>query len=422
MNWDKDIKTSLDAHLSGLHVSERQQAQMLNSIVKGEQPVMKKKISAALVFAIVLVLAMGTVALAAGMGLFGHFKETQENNNGARLEKLETLADTYETTKAAAMPTPANPVTGDTMYDKLLAEEYSHTFELTLDQAYCDGHKLYYSYTLKRNVPISKIYGEGEPTGDFDFKWVEEGKTANESIHFEDEEEKAWFENHKVAYEIYNGFGLGDGADTPDGQYLMILDSAAEQVDEYTRRGFQEVEIPEDVTVGDTFDFVLTINEYGGAYYQTETDFKRAYAKIPENNGFIRVPFTVKVDQKAEIRAGSVMTDTYSAQATLFVSDVDISGQVYFDHAAFVEAYKEYDSKMMNGEEAQMPDIINAYELIADDQIIEPIDGGWGVDSKTGKYHVELRYDLPSSTESLSLRPIYDSGDEGTEEEEIWLN
>ena len=121
MNWDKDIKTSLDAHLSGLHVSERQQAQMLHSIVKGGQPVMKKKISAALVFAIVLVLAMGTMALAAGMGLFGHFRETQENNNGARLEKLETLADTYETTKAAAMPTPASPVTGETMYDKLLA-------------------------------------------------------------------------------------------------------------------------------------------------------------------------------------------------------------------------------------------------------------------------------------------------------------
>ncbi len=89
---------------------------------------------------------------------------------------------------------------------------------------------------------------------------------------------------------------------------------------------------------------------------------------------------------------------------------------------SFVEAYKEYDSKMMKGEDAQMPDIINAYELIADGQTVEPIDGGWGVDAKTGKFHVELRYDLPSSTESLSLRPIYYDGGAGTEEEEIWLN
>ena len=176
MNWDKDIQNSLDAHLSGLHVSERQQAQMFNRIVRGEQPIMKKKISAALVFAIVMMIAMGSMALAAGLGLFGHFRQTQENNNGARLEKLETLADTYETTKAVAMPTPAVPVTGDTMYDKLLLEQYSHTFELTLDQAYCDGHKLYYSYTLRRSAPMGQIFGEGEPTGDFDFKQVEEGE------------------------------------------------------------------------------------------------------------------------------------------------------------------------------------------------------------------------------------------------------
>lgn len=421
MNWDKDIKNSLDAHLSGLHVSERQQAQMFNRIVRGEQPIMKKKISAALVFAIVMMIAMGSMALAAGLGLFGHFRQTQENNNGARLEKLETLADTYETTKAVAMPTPAVPVTGDTMYDKLLLEQYSHTFELTLDQAYCDGHKLYYSYTLRRSAPMSQIFGEGEPTGDFDFKWVEEGKKANDVIFFKGEE-KAWFENHDVAYEIYNGFGLGDGASTPDGHDLMILDSADEQVDACTKRGFQEVEIPEDVTVGDTLDFVLSINEYGGVYYQTEKDFRRASASVPEDRGFIRVPFTVKVDKKAEIRAGSLMTDAYSAQATLFVSDVDVSGQVYFDNAEFVQAYKEYDQKMMNGEEVQMPRVITGYELVADDQVVEPIDGGWGVDNKTGQYHVELRYDLPESAEFLSLRPIYSDGEAGTENEEIWLN
>lgn len=421
MNWDKDIQNSLDAHLSGLHVSECQQAQMFNRIVRGEQPIMKKKISAALVFAIVMMIAMGSMALAAGLGLFGHFRQTQENNNGARLEKLETLADTYETTKAVAMPTPAVPVTGDTMYDKLLLEQYSHTFELTLDQAYCDGHKLYYSYTLKRNAPMGQIFGEGEPTGDFDFKWVEEGKKANDVIFFKGEE-KAWFENHDVAYEIYNGFGLGDGASTPDGHDLMILDSADEQVDACTKRGFQEVEIPEDVTVGDTLDFVLSINEYGGVYYQTEKDFRRASASVPEDRGFIRVPFTVKVDRKAEIRAGSLMTDAYSAQATLFVSDVDISGTVYFDNAEFVQAYKEYDQKMMNGEEVQMPRVITGYELVADDQVVEPIDGGWGVDNKTGQYHVELRYDLPESAEFLSLRPIYSDGEAGTEDEEIWLN
>ena len=160
------------------------------------------------------------------------------------------------------------------MYDKLLAEQYSHTFELTLDQAYCDGHKLYYSYTLRRSAPMGQIFGEGEPTGDFDFKRVEEGKKANDVIFFKGEE-KAWFENHDVAYEIYNGFGLGDGAETLDGEYLMILDSADEQVDECTKRGFQEVEIPDSVTVGDTFDFMLVVNEYGGISTRPKRTLRR---------------------------------------------------------------------------------------------------------------------------------------------------
>ena len=132
---------------------------------------MKRKISAALVFAIVLVLAMGTVALAAGLGLFGHFSRPGRGQQRRPVWKSwNPLADTYEMTKTAAMPTPAVPVTGETMYDKLLAEQYSHTFELTLDQAYCDGHKLYYSYTLRRSAPMSgRFSAKANRRATFDF-------------------------------------------------------------------------------------------------------------------------------------------------------------------------------------------------------------------------------------------------------------
>ena len=399
---------------------ERRQA-VLRAIRK-EEPIVKRKISTALVFAIVMTLIVGGAALAANLGVFGQSVNNDDNEQSVgRLEKLEDVSATYNDTQAVTAPSQSATEAPKTTRDELMASLYNRRFNLTLNQAYYDGYKLYYSYTLKRSAPMAATYGEGEPTGDFNYTWVEEGKTANDCMMLEGEE-KAWFEDHKVAYKLFNGFGLGDGASTPDGHDLMILDSADEQVDACTKRGFQEVEISEDVTVGDTLDFVLSINEYGGVYYQTEKDFRRASASVPEDRGFIRVPFTVKVDKKAEIRAGSVTTDAYSAQATLFVSDVDVSGQVYFDNAEFVEAYKEYDSKMMKGEDAQMPDIINAYELIADGQTVEPIDGGWGVDAKTGKFHVELRYDLPSSTESLSLRPIYYDSGAGTEEEEIWLN
>lgn len=423
MNWDKDIKTSLDAHLSGLHVSERQQARMYSRIVQGEKPIMKRKISAALVFAIVLVLAMGTMALAAGLGLFGHFSTEPNNNNGNRLDRLENAASTYEMTKEIVAPTPQAEVDGDTLYDKLLREEYGHTFTLTLDQAYCDGHKLYYSYTLTCNEPEYTTLGEGEPTGGFDWSLWEGGTKATDFISFEGEE-REWFEQHEIAYMIRRGFGLGDGARMLDGTDLMIYDSADERIDGRTIRGFQEVEIPEGVELGDTIEFTLTVRDYMGVYYQSERGFEDASVRTPENRGFTEVPFTVKVDTAAELHAGSITTDAYSAQATLFISDVDVYGQVYFDSPEWVQAIEEYDRKCMNGEDAEWPQVIQGYQLIADDQVMEPIDGGFGVDSKTGKYMVLLRYDLPENREMLTLRPIYGhDGETGKEdEEEIYLN
>ena len=130
------------------------------------------------------------------------------------------------------------------------------------------------------------------------------------------------------------------------------------------------------------------------------------------------MPFTVKVDKKAEIRAGSVTTDAYSAQATLFVSDVDVSGYVYIDCPAWVEDTKNWDSAELEAQE----DKIHEYVLIADGEEVQPIDRGYGADQKTGKFFVEVRYDLPESTETLSLRPVYESGNMGGENEEIYLD
>ena len=89
----------------------------------------------------------------------------------------------------------------------------------------------------------------------------------------------------------------------------------------------------------------------------------------------------------------------------------------------WVKAWEEYDRKVMNDEQAEMPQ--RHHGIQADcrwSRKSKPIDGGWGVGNKTGQYHVELRYDLPESAEFLSLRPIYSDGEAGTEDEEIWLN
>lgn len=421
MNWDKDIKQSLDENLSGLHISKREQAQMFNRIIQGEKPIMKRKVSAALVFAIVLILAMGSMALAAGLGLFGHFSTEPDNNNGNRLNRLEDNASTYEMTKQVSAPTPQAEIVDDTLYDKLLQEAYGHTFTLTLDQAYCDGHKLYYSYTLTRNEPQSRTFGEGEPTGNFDWYWVEEGKKAADCMYLEGEEAD-WFNQHEIAYMVNRWFGLGDGARMLDGTDLMIYDSADESIDDYTVRGFQEVEIPEEVELGDTIDFTLTVHDYTSICYQSERGFERSSVQTPENRGFTEVPFTVKVNTDAELHAGSITTDDYSAQATLFISDVDVYGQVSYDAPEWVKALEEYDRKIMNDEQAEMPQVITEYKLIADGKEMKPIDGGFGIDRQTGKYIVHLRYDVPESHEMLSLIPLRGADEAENPDEEIVLN
>ena len=157
-------------------------------------------------------------------------------------------------------------------------------------------------------------------------------------------------------------------------------------------------------------DPVSKENWYGG--------FDPNQTYIPLSLSLIHISFTVKVDKKAEIRAGSVTTDAYSAQATLFVSDVDVSGYVYIDCPAWVEDTKNWDSAELEAQE----DKIHEYVLIADGEEVQPSDRGYGADQKTGKFFVEVRYDLPESTETLSLRPVYESGNMGGENEEIYLD
>ena len=47
----------------------------------------------------------------------------------------------------------------------MIAKLYARRFNLTLNQSYCDGNKLYYAYTLTTNTPLFWYEGEGAPTG-----------------------------------------------------------------------------------------------------------------------------------------------------------------------------------------------------------------------------------------------------------------
>ena len=146
---EKKLGNALKACLSDSEFPlERRQA-VLRAIRK-EEKVVKKKISAALVFAIVLTLVVGGAALAANLGVFGQSVNDQQNEQSVgRLEKLENASATYNDTQAAQAPEQTATEAPKTVYDELMASLYNRRFNLTLNQAYFDGYKLYYSYIIK---------------------------------------------------------------------------------------------------------------------------------------------------------------------------------------------------------------------------------------------------------------------------------
>ena len=144
---------------------ERRQA-VLRAIRKDENAV-KRRISVALVAAIVMLLALGGAAIAAGLGVFGQAVNDQQNEQSAvRLEKLEDASVTGNDTQSAQAPSaPDISAQPQTVRDAMLANLYGRRFSLTLNQSYFDGNKLYYAYTLTTNAPLAWYQGEGMPTG-----------------------------------------------------------------------------------------------------------------------------------------------------------------------------------------------------------------------------------------------------------------
>lgn len=365
------------------------------------------------VIAMLLLLLLAGVAIAATLGIFGRFIGAPDYEmSSQRLEHLVEEAQNVGQTVAASAPT-AEPgdVPMKTEYDRLLARQYGRQFELTVDQAYCDGNKLYYSYMLCE-PNRSMILGEGKPTGFDGWDWEHPGERVEDDPRWmigmsEEENAKAreWLAGGEGRYVAYDFFGLGDGADLNDGTEkgvsLMIFDSGVETIDAYTKQGFQQADLPEGYVPGETIDFYLTIIYNTTVIYQDETGYYEATVRQQENRGFMNVPFTAQVTGKPEEFVKTAVFDEYTAEAHLAISDVDISGTVYIDAPqAWIDDFDDWED--------QLPDkahYVYDYKLIADGVECPNVGGGYGMGIHDEQWKVYVRYDLPESMESLMLVP-----------------
>ena len=380
---------------------ERRQA-VLRAIRK-EEPIVKRKISTALVFAIVMTLIVGGAALAANLGVFGQSVNNDDNEQSVgRLEKLEDVSATYNDTQAVTAPSQSATEAPKTIRDELMASLYNRRFNLTLNQAYFDGYKLYYSYTLTSDCKTGFITGEGMPTGFEKWDDTQEGKFVGHYSLYDDnmnQEVVTYFSAHPKGYIAFESMGVGDGA-AMNGKPLMILDSGSEMVNEYTIQGYQEVEMPDGFEPTDEIEIEMSILYGMSVYCQDENNVYFSHLMTPENRGIFRLPFKVKLNGQTETYTGSVTTSAYSAQATVRVSDVDISGEVVFDAPEWAEVFEAGTDSKREMELAY----INSYTLVADGVELQNRDGAFGV-NKDGKFFVWIRYDLPESMNSLVLVP-----------------
>ena len=355
---DEKIRESLRACLSDSRFPAQCQREVLERI-HGEQPLMKRKIPYAVVLAAALLLAMSALAVAAGLGVFGSLKDNLNGEiNGARLERLDQAADSVGAGASISVYAAA-PAPNATDYDRILAAQGKRTFGLTIHHAYCDGRKLYYSDTLTTNKKELTL-GEGKPTGISSWEWAAPGKTFKDVWSFDDQETQKkisdWLDGGSSRYAAMDSVGVGDGVSLDDGSEKGVYRIGVRQAD---------------------------------------------------NRGILRVPFTVTANGNAQEMTGTFHAQDYSAHATLTFTDVTAYGEVIFDSPEWAEAYRAQADYWMSGETGEppvLPDMITSYQLIAGDEVLDNIGGGFGV-SESGKYHVFLEFDLPKDMSSLSLKP-----------------
>ncbi len=402
---ENELRSALKECLADSRFPEERQQAVLRAIREGEKQTVKRKFTAALVFAVVLILAVGGVAIAAGMGVFGQQSANEMNEQSReRLLRLDDVAEVYDQTEAVevsaapASPEPAGGAQAEkTLYDTLMESQQSRRFNLTLNQAYYDGYKLYYSYTLTSDTPLLRLTGEGDPTGIDEWYMQEPGRKYVEVWQAADEEENrqniAFFAGHPVGYIAQEHMSVGDGASL-DGKPLNIYDSGETYADGTTIQGFQEVELPEGYEPKDEIEIQLDVLYSANVIWQDEEGVRSAYIANPDKRSY-PVTFKVKLNGETVTYTGSVATSEYTAKATVRVSDVDVSGEVVFDAPEWVEAFQA--DPMGTG-------VIASYTLVADGVEYRNRDGSFGVNAD-GQFFVGIRYDLPESLNSLMLVP-----------------
>lgn len=402
---DEKLRHAMRTCLSGVTFAPARQEAVLRAVKGAFNQPMKRKATPTLALAILLALLITGGAVAAGLGIFG--KMAASDNPGApayELNRLEEIATVYDIQASPAVQATVLPsAQPQTDYEALLSalEGQNLPCSLTLNQAYCDGERLYFSYTLEMEDMLW-YRGEGFPTGMDGRGEFIAGKTYSEVWHNDilgvDEAITGWLDSHDASWIARSWVGMVDGADLEDGTYMTPIEGERGESTPTRLTGFYTVRLPAGYEPGDTLTFVLSTRTYMELIAQNADGVYACFDFPMETQTYA---FTIPVGGSVTWLHGDGRFEQYSASAQVSISRVTVSGKVMLNVPVGWTA-----SFGQNGDGDAAGDHILTYQLVAGGQALHNYDGSLAI-TGDGALTIGVQCDIPYSGVALYLRPVY---------------
>lgn len=368
------IKEAMASCLSGVDALPSMRAEILRA-AKGEKKV-KHQLNKGLVLALILMLMLGSVAVAAELGLFGQIG--QQEDADVRLPALDTAA---------------------TPMEKVFTTPEGVT--VTINQAFYDGTRVFVSYAVSGPTKSAEL-GEGKPEHMVNYDWDKPGVIyANE---FQDDsavgqQMAAWLDGSAPRWARVTSVYVGDNMDMADGTNMNIIGGGGDNV--YLEDGsyinWKECEVPAD-KAAEEITVCLLVNTTEKTYYQTADCLYYGYNGITNRNKF---EFTI---QKADVTGltGSGTGENWTAEASLTASVIDLKGEIV------VTGPEGWTDIWTNWENPGKLDYINEWNLYVNGAKAE----GYNLDGSVramegGKVSFGICYKLDALEGEMKLAPVY---------------
>lgn len=372
----RKIKETMDACLTGVDALPSRRADILRA-AKGEVKV-KRKMNLGLIFALILVLFTASIAVAAELGLFGLL--AQQEDADTRLPGLDEAA-----TPVALTYTTPGGVT------------------VTVQQSYYDGARVFIAYTVE-GAYDQREYGEGDPgveKYDMEFPGEKYGESFGETGE-EGKRMSAWLDGSAPRWVKVTRVNVHDNLEVGD-ETLNIIGSG-EATDAQGRLiCWKECEVPEAIAA-DEMTVAIGIYTVQTTYYQTADGLFMATSR-PDKTAW--PTFTVQKDTSAVTLHAQQQTDTWTAEADMTVSAIDVNGTIRMTTCP--DAWKAYFAF-----EKTDADVITEWLLYEDGVPTEEWDLNGGVGGDPLTYY--LCYRISSETRELKFVPVYRNAGEKPEE------